>query len=1038
MVLRASPPLPRRDSLPRRGSRFCRPLLLVALIAALCWCAPADWTAQSAAQPQQNIPSLHYQAAFTDFYAGDYEEALKEFRSEGRGAIKIGTIRWIDSICYETMVGECYYHMGYLDEALGHYTAALTLYSAYSNWLLQVQFQPIRWAGAASRVVVPWGGSTRGARLGYYPNSTPVMRGRINNNDAVRHGGVVVMANLRPVHVQEIVRCTTLAIRRRAQLMGPVARHDALFAELIDKLRRRPGPPNHWSSAWIDAQLGMAYIAGGQEAEGQRALLRAQVANGEYDHQMTSIVLFELGRLAMARGNYEPALNYFAEASYSAVQYTDLGILEESLRYGALAHLLANKPGLYPALEPAIQWAKIKDYRHLYVSLLLSATENLAALRQTPRAAATAEQARLGIARRQMAAGRIGARLQFLTALCRFQQQQITAGDAALTTAMAYMKKGSFWTFQIGLADNLYTTGTITPRVAMDLYDTVLRDPQPVDWAADPMEALSVLINPHPVPIEHWFEVALNRKEHEKALEIADRARRHRFFTSLTLGGRLQSLRWVLEAPDAVLDPRAQLTRRDLLARYPAYDALVRQARAHRAKLDALPPVAEDPDTVKLQQIQLEALSKVSLHKELILREIAVRREAADLVFPPIRGTRDIQKSLPPGHAMLAFFATRRHLYGFLMNKDKYTYWEAGSPNALTPKIAGLLREMGHFQQNGEIAVEELTSEKWKASAAKLLDSLLAGSGADFTKKFDELVVVPDGVLWYLPFEALQVNVGGRYQPLISRFRVRYAPTASLATWTGRGRKPAGATGVVVGKLFPQDDETVAQAAFGQLAKVLPGTLALKSPPPAESRLYAPIFDRLVVLDDLRPPTNGPYAWTPMPLDQGRPGNYLADWMNLPWGAPDEVILPGYHTAAEASLKGVGWATGGNEVFLSVCGMMASGSQTVLLSRWRTGGQTSFDLVREFAQELPHASPSEAWQRSVFLAASSKLNLEAEPRVKRAVVTNPPAANHPFFWAGYMLVDSGVAPKVADPAPVDPVLVPKQPLIPKPPGVPGI
>jgi hypothetical protein len=37
----------------------------------------------------------------------------------------------------------------------------------------------------------------------------------------------------------------------------------------------------------------------------------------------------------------------------------------------------------------------------------------------------------------------------------------------------------------------------------------------------------------------------------------------------------------------------------------------------------------------------------------------------------------------------------------------------------------------------------------------------------------------------------------------------------------------------------------------------------------------------------------------------------------------------------------------------------------------------------------------------------SRLNLEAEPRVKRTASDDPPKASHPFFWAGYMLVDCG-------------------------------
>jgi len=98
----------------------------------------------------------------------------------------------------------------------------------------------------------------------------------------------------------------------------------------------------------------------------------------------------------------------------------------------------------------------------------------------------------------------------------------------------------------------------------------------------------------------------------------------------------------------------------------------------------------------------------------------------------------------------------------------------------------------------------------------------------------------------------------------------------------------------------------------------------------------------------------------------------------------------------------------------------------MLLSRWRTGGQTSFDLVREFVQELPHAPPTEAWQRAVLLAMDSRLSFDSEPRVKHAPSDEAPKASHPFFWAGYMLVDSGTAAEPSQ-APDGPVIKLKKP-----------
>ena len=132
---------------------------------------------------------------------------------------------------------------------------------------------------------------------------------------------------------------------------------------------------------------------------------------------MTSVALLELGRQALQRGDYPAAAKFFEEATYAAVNYPDYGVLEEAFRYGTLTHLMANRKGLFPPLEPAIQWAKVKGLRQLRASLLLCAAENYAVLGETRQAAAMLDEARVTIGRRKMAAGSIGARLNYLTRL---------------------------------------------------------------------------------------------------------------------------------------------------------------------------------------------------------------------------------------------------------------------------------------------------------------------------------------------------------------------------------------------------------------------------------------------------------------------------------------------------------------------------------------------------------------------------------------------------------------------------------------------
>jgi hypothetical protein len=295
------------------------------------------------------------------------------------------------------------------------------------------------------------------------------------------------------------------------------------------------------------------------------------------------------------------------------------------------------------------------------------------------------------------------------------------------------------------------------------------------------------------------------------------------------------------------------------------------------------------------------------------------------------------------------------------------------------------------------------------------------------------LVIVPDGALWYLPFDALQVKADRQLQSLISLHRIRYAPTLSLISYPGAGRSPLAETAVVLGKLYPHDDEKVARAAFDQLAAVVPGAVAIRTPPPAPSSIYSTLFQRLIVLDDMPPLEQDAYGWSPAPIDRGKPGGTLRDWLALPWGGPDVIVLPGFHTAAEDSpkrddsSKRTHRGLPGNDLFLSVCGLMANGARTVLLSRWRTGGQTSFDLVREFVQELPRTSPADAWQRAVLLVSDSRLNLDAEPRVKHTSADETFKGDHPFFWAGYMLVDCGATPPKAEPKPDKPASEIKKP-----------
>lgn len=993
----------------KQPGKLCYTFVLAAILGG------AALLPQSAWGQIKSVPHDGYFIGFRPYYDGDFRTAAKIFQEAARSGINSSEGRWIDSICYHTMLGDCYYEMGDLTNALDQYSSALKLFVTYRDWMLRVEFTSGIDPEQNMRTTITWGTSGRTTRLGHFPDRFQIMQGRLDNQNVVQQGGVVVPPSLHPVYVSEIVRCTAQAIRRRAEIMGPASEHDPLTLLVLDACSRRPGPPNHWSQCWIELQLGCAYAAANKPAQAASELSKSLLAGGTYDHPLTCIALVELGKLAFAQGKYEPAMKLFHEATISAAYFDRFDVMEEGFRFGQLSHVVSAQQGVYPPLAPAAAWAKQKRIRPLHVSILTALGENLLIAGNLGDATAMLTLARTQLNRSDMLLGAIGSRTNFELAKVQLQAGNLTAGTQSLNAAINYQKNSSKRVFQIALVDKLFVAGGATERVADLLFADVLREPTPQDWMIEPLDTMAVALTPHPLPYEHWFELALARKEHEKALGIADRIRRHRFYSTQPLGGRILALRWVLEAPKDALGHAAQLQRQDILVRFPAYAEVSQQAAAVQAKLAALPLVPTEDAEMKQQADLIGQLGKLSASQELLLQLIALQRVAAEFSFPPLADVAEVQKQLPEGQLVLAYLQTSRHLHAFAFSKDNYAYFSLDASAKVRADLMELLKLMGNFDKNQPVDVEVLHDERWKATAARMLKSLTNNSQASFNAedwaKYKELVVVPDGILWYLPFEALQLPTEGGTVPVMDLMSVRYVPTVSLVLPDSRGRKAVERTALVVGKFALSGDEAAVAAAGAEIAAALPAASTLPSKLSFPTATYSSLFDRLVVLSDVAPAERSPYNLNPLQLEANKPGGTLSDWILLPFAAPDQIIMPGFHTPAEDALRRGGT---GDEVFLTVCGMMATGSRSILLSRWRVGGQSTFELMREYVQELPHTSAASAWRRSVQLRQKSLIDPAGEPRVKIAAGTEAFPASHPFFWAGYMLVDTGSTP--AEPA----------------------
>lgn len=970
----------------------------------LCVCVVL--TTANVAQAQigipKNIPNEGYFLGFAPYNDGDFRSAQEIFREAGKAGYVSVDGRWIDAICFHTMVGECYYQMGDYRQAMEQYTNSVKLLISYNTWMTAVNFDSANIQPDINpKPIATWGVPQRRVVPGSFPQKIQTLTGRLDNSRQIQQGGVVAAPQLQSVYVSEIVRCSALAISRRRELLGPVCQHDPLTAQLLNATLGGMAPPNHWSQCWADLQIGLAYASAGKPAEAVSYLTKSLLAGGQYDHPLTCMALLELGKLAFDAGKLDVAGNFFLEASYSAAYFDRPSVLEEALRLGALAHVVGNQNGVYPPLVNATAWAKQKRYRILTVSLMVAAAEGMSTRGEGAAALAAVNLAKSTATRSDMMLGQVGARLNYEAARAQLMTGNIAPGNASLAAAMAYQKKSSRRLYQIALADSLSVSGVLTERVADRVYAETLREPTPADWLIDPMETLSVVSNPHILPYEHWLELALLRKEVDKAINIADRIRRHRFFATLPLGGRLLAIRWVLEAPKESLDEETLLQRQDIFAKYPQLSDLAAQSSKIQGELAGLPATGlSDEDSTKQKELLVE-LSKVATAQEVILQQLALRRLGATFVFPPLRNTKTIQENLRPGQLIFCYLQTSQRTHAFALSKENMAHFAMPAPGIVKKDVTDLLKLLGMHDRNQPIPAADLASDGWKTIATKLLPQLTNGTKANDWSKYEELIVVPDGVLWYLPFELLQVPQNEMTESLGGLVKVRYSPTVGLAIADGRPKKRVQKTAIVPGKMLTRDDESVSEEMAEQIHGAIEGSEVWKELP-AQGALASSIVDRLIVLSDVEDADKQPYGWAPLGLDRGKPGNFLSDWFLMPFHSPEQIVLPGYHSAAEYGLKKGGT---GEEIFLTLCGLMSTGTRSVMLSRWRVGGESTRELTREFVQELPHSRATEAWQRSLKLWKKRDVDVSSEPRIK-AAEGKVISAEHPFFWAGYLIVDS--------------------------------
>jgi CHAT domain-containing protein/uncharacterized protein HemY len=299
------------------------------------------------------------------------------------------------------------------------------------------------------------------------------------------------------------------------------------------------------------------------------------------------------------------------------------------------------------------------------------------------------------------------------------------------------------------------------------------------------------------------------------------------------------------------------------------------------------------------------------------------------------------------------------------------------------------------------------------AAAERLYDALLRPAQAQLRGK-TRLVIVPDGALWELPFEALKSSPQ-RY--LLEDYEISRAPSLaalaamSRATRAREGNKTLLALGnpafAPIGEQsslraarmslapLPETESEVRALArlYGPAAsKVLTGAVASEQQFKAEAGKYRVLhLATHGVFDDASPMYSQLVLAQPGERGSGQPEDGLLEaWEIAQLDLQAELVVL---SACETARGRIG---AGEGVLGLVWALFVAGSPATVVSQWKVNSASAADLMLEFHRD--------------WLGGTSTRNTLSKAGALRAAalkLLHSKQYHHPFYWAGFALIGDG-------------------------------
>ena len=388
------------------------------------------------------------------------------------------------------------------------------------------------------------------------------------------------------------------------------------------------------------------------------------------------------------------------------------------------------------------------------------------------------------------------------------------------------------------------------------------------------------------------------------------------------------------------------------------------------------------PERVRRALAEIDALDRAAAEKAAPRQDAAAGRRTLAIVTEQLAQTEpelaslvaagpgpDLATLLPAGETLVEYYQAGPALYAFVLKQ--------GRVRAVRLDASGLEADV----QALRVAMERPGDAAWEALAERL-HARLWRPLQDLVGDSRRLLIVPHGVLHYLPFAALR---GGDGRPLLERHAPRFLPSASVLRFL---RAPASRGGALLSLGNPDLGDPRLDLKFAAeeaeaVSRLFPDARLLTRGEASETRFraLAPGFRRLHLA------SHGKFrAETPLASGLYLAGDAENDGV-LSVGELYALRLDADLVALSACETGLGKVVNGDDVVGLNRGFLYAGARAIVASLWRVDDRATASLMRDFYRNLATRDKVEA--------------------LRQAQLATRREYPHPFYWAAFQLTGRG-------------------------------